>query len=112
MKIAQWGTVAPPPGVDQFDGGSIGGLQILLSIVLRTLIVGAGIYAVINIILAGYAYLSGAGDPKRISDATAKIWHSILGLIIAAGAFVIAALIGQILFDDPDALLQIRYFTP
>ena len=106
---ADFGTVDPPPGP---LGGDIGGLQTLLSIVLRTLIMGAGIYAVLSIILAGYAYISASGDPKRISDATAKIWHSVLGLIVAAGAFVLAGIIGQILFQDADALLQLRYFTP
>jgi hypothetical protein len=73
---------------------------------------GAGIYAVLSIILAGYAYISAAGDSKRISDATAKIWHSVLGLIIAAGAFVLAGILGQILYGDPGAILTLRYFTP
>ena len=112
-KIAvNFGTVQPPPGVEQFSGGSLEGLQVLLSIIFRTLIVGAGIYAVLSIILAGYAYISAAGDSKRISDATNKISNSVLGLVVAAGAFVLAGIIGQILFGDANALLQIRYFTP
>lgn len=93
-------------------GNDVEGLQTLLSIVLRTLIMGAGIYAVISIVLAGYAYISAAGDPKRIADATAKIWHSVLGLVVAAGAFVLAGVIGRILYGDSSALLQLRYFTP
>jgi hypothetical protein len=105
---ADFGTVTPPGPF----GGDLGGLQTLLSIILRTLIMGAGIYAVLSIILAGYAYISASGDPKRISDATAKIWHSVLGLIVAAGAFVLAGVIGYILYGDSNALLQLRYFTP
>ncbi len=107
--VLDLGNITPPPG---FPSADIIGLQKLLNIILRTLIVGAGIYAVLNIILAGYGFLSAAGDPKRISDATNKIWHSILGFVVAAGSFVLAAIIGQILFNDPNALLQLRYFKP
>lgn len=107
-----WGRVPVPTWLVPFAAGNVNGLQILLNIILRTLIVGAGIYTVLNLILAGYAYLSASGDPKRIQDAGAKIWHSILGLVVAAGAFVLAAVIGQILFNDPTALLQLKYFTP
>lgn len=108
-----FGTVAPPPGVNSLaPGGNIAGLQVLLNIILRTLIVGAGIYAVINFILAGYLYLGAAGDTKRIGDATNKIWHSIIGLIVAAGAFVLAGIVGQILFGDSGAITGLRFFTP
>ena len=79
---------------------------------LRTLIVIAVIYSVFNFILAGYAYISAGGDPKRIQDATAKIWQTILGLIVVAGAFVIAGVIGSILFNNPRALLQFKIYTP
>lgn len=108
----QFGTVKPPPGVNQFKGGTAEGVPILVNIVLRTLIVFAGIYAIIQLILAGYGYISAGGDPKKVQDATSKIWQSILGLTIAAGAFVIAAVVGQILFGDPDAILQIQIFSP
>jgi len=117
MIIAQnptnpWGQVPPPPGVISFAGGQVGGIAILLNIILRTLIVIAGIYAVINLVLAGLSFISAGGDAKRIQDATAKIWQSLLGLLIAAGAFLIAAIIGQVLFGDPGALLRLRIFRP
>ncbi|KKQ97991.1 MAG: hypothetical protein UT24_C0005G0009 [Candidatus Woesebacteria bacterium GW2011_GWB1_39_12] len=114
MNIAQnrWGTVSPPQFLSRFNSGSISGLQILLNIILRTLIVGAGIFTVFNLIMAGYAYLSAGGDPKRIADATAKITQSIIGLVIAAGAFVIAGIVGQILFGDANAILQLQFFSP
>lgn len=108
----QFGTVQPPPGVSRFAGGQAAGVTVLVNILLRTLIVIAGIYAIIQLILAGYGYISAGGDPKRIQDASSKIWQSILGLVIAAGAFVIAAVIGRILFGDPNALLQLQIFTP
>ena len=107
-----FGKVTTPPWLAAFGGGSVSGIAILINIVLRTLIVFAGIYVVLNLILAGYGFISAGGDPKRIQDATAKIWQSLLGLVVAAGAFLIAAIIGEILYGDPGALLNIQYFTP
>lgn len=107
-----FGQVAPPTPLQGFSGGTLAGIPILLNIILRTLVVIAGLFAVFNIVLAGYGYLSAEGDPKKISDAGSKIYQSIIGLVVAAGSFVLAAVIGQILFGDPDAILQLRYFTP
>jgi len=103
-----FGSITPPVGP---LGSSVEGIQQLISIILRTLIMFAGIYAVIMIVLAGIAFISASGDPKRISDATSKIWHSVLGFVIAAGAFVLAGIIGEIIYNDPTALLRFRYFT-
>ena len=111
MKIAQLGTVPPPPWLARI-GGNIGGLQILANILFRSLIALAGIYTVFNLILAGYADISAGGEPKRIQDATAKIWQSVLGLAVAAGAFLLAAIIGEVLFGDPNMIIQLQYFTP
>lgn len=106
-----FGTIAPPPGVSSFGGG-LSGIAVFLTVIIRTLIMIAGIYALLNMIFAGYSFLSGAGDPKRIQDAWAKIWQSIVGLMVSAGAVLFAALLGLLLFRDADALLQLRVFGP
>lgn len=113
-QIAQnpFGTVNPPAALRQFSNGTVSGIPILINLLLRTLVVIAGIYMVLNIILAGYGFLSAEGDPKKISDSSAKIWQSVIGLVVVAGSFGLAAIIGQILFNDPNAILQIRFFTP
>lgn len=112
QKLAQFGKVNAPPGVNQFSGGSIGGIAIFLNILLRLLIIGAGLFTVFNLIFAGYGYISAGGDPKKVQDATSKITYSILGLTVAAGALVIAGVISAILFGDPKAILQIKIFGP
>lgn len=110
--LSIYGTIDPPPGVDQFDGGNVTGIGIFINIIIQTLIAGAGLYAVFNFILAGYSFLSAGGDSKQIEASWAKIWQSILGIGVAASALVLAALIGIIFFDSPFAILQVRIFTP
>lgn len=103
-----FGQVKPPPGVTK--GVEEGGLTDLINNFLKLLIVGAGLYALFNFVLAGYAFMSAGDDPKKMAAAWAKIWQTLLGLTLAAGAFVIAALVGWLIFRDPNTLLQLKIF--
>lgn len=106
-----FGNVAPPPGITGLGAGPEG-LISLLSIILKLLVILGGIWALINIIFAGYGFISAGGDPKAIEKAWAKIWQSMVGLLFIAGAFVIAAVIGQLIFGDADAILNPKVYTP
>ena len=113
--LAIWGQVNPPPGVANYGSGVTGnnsGLQRFATVGVRTLIIIAGAYAFFNIIFAGYAFLSAGGNPEKIAGAWSRIYQSILGLMIAAGSFVLAGVFGQLIFNDPNALLQLRIYTP
>jgi len=88
------------------------GLVPLLTNVLRLVFVVAGIFAFINLILAGFQYMSAGGDAKQLTAAWARIWQSLLGLAIVVGSFAIAALIGGIFFGDPTIILQPRIYGP
>lgn len=108
-----FGIVSPPPGVIQYSGGDVTkGLPVFINNILKFLIIGAGIYSLINLVLAGYEFLGAGSDPKKIANAWGKIWQTLLGLAITAGSFVLAAIFGQIIFGDPKALLQIKIFGP
>ena len=78
----------------------------LIQIVVWVLIVGAGIYALFNFVLAGYSFLSAGDDPKKVAGAWAKIWQTALGLLVSAGAFVLAAIFGQLIFGQWDFILN------
>lgn len=101
-----FGVVSPPPSVQKFGGVEEGGIGNFLNIIVKSLIVGAGIYALINLILAGYAFMSAGDDPKKVAGAWAKITQTIIGLSFAAGAFVLAAIFGQLIFGDPAFMLN------
>jgi len=95
------GQITPPPGISKY-GEEPAGLGMLLNNVLRLIIVVAGIFALFNFILAGYSFMSAAGDPKKVELAWAKIWQSMIGLLIIVASFALAALVGQLMFGGED----------
>lgn len=104
-------------GADKYAGGigeagKVFGLIVFLNNIIRLLFVLAGLYAFFNLILAGLGFISAGGDPKNISSAWAKIWQSLLGLLIIVGSFVLAAIFGQILFGNAGAILSPQLYGP
>lgn len=89
------------------EGGE--GIFILISDILKLAGYAAGIFFLVQMILAGYAYISANGDPKKTEAAWNKIWQSLIGIIIVASAFIIASVIG--LFLNIDILNPTLYGT-
>ena len=106
-----FGEIAPPPGVERYPRGP-GGLIVFLNNLIKLLIVGAGLFALLNFVLAGYGFLSAGGDSQKIGQAGAKIWQSLIGLLIAAGSFVLAAVFGQLIFGRWDAIINPSIYGP
>lgn len=99
--------IEPPSPIARFGQDPGQALGKMINIAINILIIGAGIYTLLNLVLAGYSFLSAGGeDPKKIASAWAKIWQSLLGLTIAAGSLVLAGIFGRILFGRFDALLK------
>ena len=107
-----FGIVSPPPGVSKYGDISESGLINFANNLFKLLIAGGGLYAFINIILAGFTFMSAAGDAKKIEQSVAKIWQSVLGLGLMAGSFVGAAVIGWIIFGDATAILSPKIYGP
>jgi len=108
-----FGPIEPPEAIKKFSPtGDPSGLIILFNNLLRLLIVGGGIYALINFIIAGYLFMSAGNDPKKIDYAWAKIWQTMVGLLIIAVSFVLAMLISKILFGDARAILEPKIYGP
>lgn len=88
------------------------GLILLFTNLLRLVFVAAGIFALVNFIIAGFAYMTAGGDPKKLEQAWSRIWLTLLGLILVVGSFVFAALIGQLFFGDAGYILNPTITTP
>ncbi|MCJ7827563.1 hypothetical protein MUP65_00245 [Patescibacteria group bacterium] len=106
--VNPWSTIAPD--ADYPDNAS--GIITILNNLLRTAIVVAGLYAFINVITAGYEFMSAAGNPDKVTSAWSKIWQSMLGLVVVASSFVLAGIFGYLIFNDPTAILNPRVYGP
>jgi hypothetical protein len=69
----------------------------ILSNVIGFLTIVAVIFFVIQIILAGYGFISGQGDEKKIETSRKKLTDGILGLTIVVVAFGVGAFISTLL---------------
>lgn len=101
-----FGSISPPSPIAKYANSPGQGIGNLIQIVIWVLIIGAGLYALINFVMAGYAFLSAGDDPKKVAGAWAKIWQTALGLLVTAGAFVLAAIFGQLIFGNPTFILN------
>jgi len=89
-----------------------GGLILFLTNILRLVFVAAGVFAFINLIIAGFQYMTAGGDAKALSAAWGRIWQSLLGLILIVGSFALAALFGYVLFGDAGFILSPKIYGP
>ena len=89
-----------------------GGLGNFLNNIFILISVGAGLFALFNFFIAGYTYMGAKDDKEKIEDAMAHIVNSLIGLLIIAAAFLIAALAGKIFFGDAKFILQPKIYGP
>lgn len=101
--------ITPPTGG---YGGAQEGIVLLLTNILRLAFAAAGIFAFINFIIAGFQYMTAAGDSKKLSAAWARIWQSLIGLVIIVLSFAFASLIGYVLFGDAGFILNPKVYGP
>ncbi len=108
------GKISPPANITPFitATGELTGLIALINTLLRITFIVAGLWAFMNIVLAGFGFLSAGGDDKKIAKSWAQMWQSLIGLLIIVSSFVIAAIIGIVLFNDPSAILVPKIKIP
>ena len=103
------GCITPPafitPGIDP-GTGQLTGIMVFLNSLLRLVFIAAGLFGFFNLIIAGFQFMTAGGDPKAIGKAWEKIWQSFVGLLIIVSSFLLAAIIGILLFRDPFAILK------
>jgi hypothetical protein len=83
------------PGITP-SGNGASQLEKIISTAIGLLTLVAVIFFVIQIILAGYGYMSAQGDKNKVEVARKRITDNILGLTIVIVAFGAGALIANI----------------
>lgn len=101
-----FGTIQAPDALSRYGDNPGSAIGSLIQTILWVLIIGAGIYSLFNFVLAGYSFLSAGDDAKKVSAAWTQIWQTALGLAVAAGAFILAGIFGQLIFGKWDFILN------
>ena len=102
-----FGKITPPPGTP-----SIGvsdpqtGLVKMINVGLTSLLIVAALYTLLNLILAGFMYVTSAGDTKKVSEANQRITYTVIGLIVIVAAPLIAIVMGIVAFGRWDAIIN------
>jgi len=86
------------PGVASYNTPNGGGLIVILSNLSKLIVVVAGLYTLLNFILAGLGFMGAGGDPKVMQRSQERIYRSIMGLIVVAGSYLLAAIVGFIIY--------------
>ena len=101
------GTITPPASIPSGVTDTTGFLRGIIVFI----IVLAGIFSFWQILIAGFGYITAGGDKAKVEVAQQKINHALIGLVIIAASFIISAIAGQILFKDPNFILNPKIET-
>jgi hypothetical protein len=103
MASGTFGTINPP--VDNLpDVGT--GLPNLISNVITIVFAAAGLYAFFNLMIAGFSYITAAGDEKKIMAATQSINMSLIGLVVMVAAAAVTGIVSYLLYGSATAILS------
>ena len=99
------------PGIPVVDPAtSVITLETTISRLIGILTIIGVIYFVIQIIIAGFSFMSAKGDPKNLETSRKRITNNIIGLAVIVLAYGLGGLIASLLgISDPfnlDAALQ------
>lgn len=69
-------------------------LSTLINPIIANVLIISGIVAFITILLAGFTFISAAGDKVKTAQASQALTYGIIGLVVVAAAFVITRIMG------------------
>ena len=113
--MLQFGTITNPLQEINSNGyGDLrsGGMLDFISNVIKFITIAAGLFAFINLIIAGFTYISAGSDSKKTGEAWSRIYMSLIGLVIIVSSYALAAILGMILFKDANAILRPQIYGP
>ena len=62
--------------------------------------------------IAGFSYVTSAGDTKKIEAATAQINMSLIGLVVMVAAAAVTGIVSYLLFGSATAILSPKITGP
>jgi hypothetical protein len=89
-----------------------GGVAFFISNIVRLLTIVAGIWMLINFVLAGLQFISAQGNDEQVKSAWNKIFNSMIGMVIIVVAYALTALLSYLMFGDPAFILNLKITGP
>ncbi len=106
------GHVVVPNGVYKYNmsisdkSGVNIGILVFASKILKLVDIIAGLLVFTNFMLAGYSYITAAGNTSVYNEVKDKLTYSVVGIVIIVVAYTAAALIGLIFFGNAGFILN------
>jgi len=72
-------------------------LSTLVNPIIANILIISGIVAFFTILLAGFTYISSAGDKAKTALAGQMLNYGIIGIVVVVAAFIITRIMGAIL---------------
>ncbi len=95
-QIKAPGTVVDSPAL---VGKFIGTIIVFITVV-------AGLYAFLQLILGGFGYITSAGDKGKVSESTNRMLYAIIGLVTIGASFILASIVGKLIFGTQFNILS------
>jgi hypothetical protein len=106
-----FGKIEAPAGVSELNkqAGTAGnniGLLIFISNMIKLVSVVAGVWVMFNFIIAGFTYITSAGDSAAYSKIGSNLSLSVSGLVLIVAAYTIAGILSLIIFGDATYIIN------
>jgi hypothetical protein len=76
---------------------AIGLFDKVISSIIGVITISAGLWFTFHILIAGFTWLTAAGDKTKAEKAQKMLTESIIGLVVVVAAVFIADLVGKLL---------------
>jgi len=105
------GTLDKPPGVEQWtDTSGLGAdespILFFASRMINIIAIVAGIWTFLNVIIAGYTYITSQGNAAANEKVRNLLTQSAIGMLIIIFAYSAGGLLGLIFFGDASFILE------
>ncbi len=81
------------------------GLIFFISRTLNFANIVAGILVMINFVIAGFTYITSAGNVANMTKINEKLMWSVLGILMIVGSYTLAAIFGLVFYGDPTFII-------
>lgn len=88
------------------------GLPAFITNIVTLIFIAGGLWTFLNFMIAGFSYITAAGDQKKIEAAQQSITTSLIGLVVMVAAAAITGIVSFVLFGDAGAILSPKIIGP